>query len=155
MSDPIPDVPAVPDVTAAALLGDLVAALHADPLTAVMVSRPAYESPFYKVKDGALSVDYYGIPDGAQVLTAAKSLLGGEVTVADGTLRNRETHTLTTLWGRVPLTVSVPIEREDEVAVLRKRLAELESAEVYRQAQLAERQHQLADPAVPVLGVSL
>jgi hypothetical protein len=155
MSEPIPGAAEAPDVIAAAALAELVAMLHTDPLAAVLVNGSRFDQPWYAVNAGELAVHYYSAKNAAEKLAAVTALFGGTVEISKTVSGGSETHRLKTAWRGVPLEVSVEILVEDEVAVLRKRLAELESAEVYRQAQLAEQQHQVEDPAVPALAVSL
>lgn len=121
MSEPIPDV------RAAAALPDLVTLLHTDPIARPLLGDSIY-TPYFTLTDGGLSIHYHDDRSGLEQLAAAQALFdGGEVSIEPGYSARNEQHTLSTTWQGVPLKVVVKVEREDELATLRKRVAELEA----------------------------
>lgn len=124
MSEPIPDVP---DVVAARALPALVEMLHTDPLARVLAPASTYDSTWFYVHRGALEITCYDSAKGGEQLSAARALFGGTVALGPS-YSSSETHVLTTAWQGVPLTVRVEIKREDEVAELRKQVADLQAA---------------------------
>jgi hypothetical protein len=149
MSEPIPDVPDVPDVVAARALVALLELIHTDPVARVFLRQPGgWDSPYTSVSRGGLRFLPADHTAGAEQLAAARALFGdGDVTVEPDYSRTQERHTFHTMWQGVPLVILVKVEREDELAALRKQIAELTA----REGALAEQRHQLYDPAVPPL----
>lgn len=129
---------------AAAALISLILTLYTDPLAAPLTDGPG----FFLHRDD-LSVRYSSPEIGVRQMEAARALFGGAVTDEESYSAHRIEQKLTTTWRELPLSVYVQIPREDEVAELRKRLAQLESAQAYRQAQLDEQRHQVLDPVAP------
>jgi hypothetical protein len=149
MSEPIPDVAGIPDVIAARALPALVELLYTDP-----IARPLLPSggrvPMYFIRVGGLSIRCSDPDAGAEQLAAARALFGGKATPAASYDHDIEGYNLATSWQGVPLRVSVEIRRENEVAELRKQVADLQAA----QGRLVEQRHQLLDPAVPPLSAA-
>lgn len=150
MSDPIPDAP---DVVVARALVELVDLLHTDPAARVLVDPGVYgvHAPRFTIYRGGLWLAATKHGSGIEQLAAARALFGsGEVTVEPGYSPDYELHTMRTSWRGVPLDVIVRVSREDELAVLRKEIAERDA----RAAALVEQRHQLHDAAVPPLAVA-
>lgn len=153
MSEPIPDAAAgggIPDLAAAAALLELIAHLHTDPLARPLVTA-GFLGPMYYVGQGNIAVYLRNPAAGAEQLAAARVLFGGEVTDNGGNDGNVHKK-ITSQWRGVQLRVHIKIAREDELAVARKRIAELESEVALREGALIEQRHQLDDPAVPPAG---
>jgi hypothetical protein len=124
MSEPIPDVP---DVVAARALVALVELIHTDPLARPLRSASIYSSTYFYVHDGALEISCNNAEQGGEQLSAARALFGG-TTEAGSSYSQSQQHVLASTWRDVKLTVRVDIKREDEVAELRKQLADLQAA---------------------------
>lgn len=122
MSEPIPDV------TAATALVDLITMLHTDPL-----ARPLLDGsmgPMYFVRShGGLSVRLRNPAKGNEQLAAAQALFGGELTPGSSHSPDVEEYLLTSTWQAVPLRLYVEVDREDELAELRKQVADLRAAQ--------------------------
>lgn len=125
MSEPIPaittDIP--PAATAAALIA-LIETLHSDPVAAPLAEVPAG----FFLNPRGLSIRYSRPEKGVRQLEAARVLLGGTVTEEESYDLGSIGQRLATTWHGFPLDVHVKIPREDEVAELRKQVAELQAA---------------------------
>jgi hypothetical protein len=135
MSEPIPDVP---DVVAVRALPALVELLHTDPLARPLVPAGTFDSTWFYVHRGALEITCHDSAKGGEQLSAARALFGGTVELGPSYSSSSETHVLTTTWQEVPLTVRIEIKREDEVAELRKQLADLQAAQAAAGLVVAE-----------------
>jgi hypothetical protein len=150
MSEPIPDVP---DVVAARALVALVELIHTDPVARPLLTSRFGMRPWCSVSQGSLRL---AVPEGpaAEQLAAVRTLFDVTGEEVESHLSDLERHRLSTTWRGVPLQIDVDAPREDEVATLQKRVAELtaELATVRAmEGALAEQRHQLYDPAVPPL----
>jgi hypothetical protein len=126
MNNPIP----LPQ--AATALAELVAVLYqdeTDPVSRVLTSMEQYYRPYFSLDSFAnIRMQYLmRLPASAEVLSAATAFFGGTVRITDRQ-HDEETHQLHTDWLGVPLVVSVKVPREDELAALRKQVAELQAA---------------------------
>lgn len=148
MSEPIPDTAAggIPDLTAAAALVHLITLLHTDPLARPLIGSTR-DFHYFAVARGELSLRLDDPTLGAEQLASARSLFGGDTADENSYKTNAVGKVLRTTWRGVPLEVHVTVPREDEVAELKKQLAELRE----REGALLEQRHQLLDPAVPPL----
>lgn len=123
MPEPIPDSTndAQPDVTPDAALIALIRLLYTDPL-----AEPLTDAPGFFVNQLGLSIRYSNERSGVRQLEAARALFSGTVTDDNAYRRDAIGQVLTTSWQGHPLRVYVQVPREDEVAELRKRLAQYE-----------------------------
>lgn len=126
MSEPIPaSTPVtVPETTADAALIALIGLIYTDPL-----AEPLTENPGFFLHPSDLAIRYSGKRKGVRQLEAARSLFGGTVTEEESYSPHTIGQKLTTTWHGFPLSVSVVIPREDELAELRKQLAELQAVQ--------------------------
>jgi hypothetical protein len=113
------------------VLAELVAVLYqdpTDPVSRVLIPvNQLYRPHLSLTSTGAIWMSYYmELPDPTEVLATASAFFGGEVKITEGGSIS-EKHTLHTAWLGVSLMVSVRMPREDELAALRKRVADLQA----------------------------
>lgn len=153
MSQPIPPVPDpdIADARAAAALVGLIALLHTDPLARPLLGSVVY-SPRFTLAGGELSLRLSDLDAGAEQLAAAKALFGGTVAEETSYQTAAVAWCLTTTWQGVPFEVHVSVAREDEMAALRKQVADLQrerDAARPLPGQLDEQRHQVHDAPAP------
>jgi hypothetical protein len=146
MSEPIPDVAGIPDVIAARALPALVELLYTEPVARPLVATGALPIAF-AVDEGELEIRCYNTDRGTEQLAAAQALFGNDISAPRPYGTSALESVVTSTWQGVPLKVTVKLAREDELAALRKQVADL-------QGRLVEQRHQLLDPAVPPLSAA-
>lgn len=91
--------------------------------------QPLHGSDVYwRVTRGQLTAWFYSISEAGGVLPAAQQYFGGEPEAGSSNGLDTVERVLHTEWNGIALTISVPVPKVDEVAELRKRVAELEAA---------------------------
>lgn len=83
---------------------------------------------YWRLHRGKLAASFYTIPGAGGVLAAAEQYFGGTAKLGSSNGLDTVERLLCTEWHGIPLEVSVPVPKVDEVAELRKRIAELEAA---------------------------
>lgn len=83
---------------------------------------------FWRLYEGGLTASFYGVADGKSILAATQQYFGGTIKPGSGGGIGTVQKVLHTEWHGVPLEINVPVPKVDEVAELRRQIAELQAA---------------------------